>query len=389
MPSARGNLVVLTSQTQTLKELEYRPCYDIFQCARLELPMDYWNGTTNKTISLAVIKLPATVPVNDPRYRGPVVTNPGGPGGSGVASVRYGGPTFQSIVSGTFPQNEGPNFYDMLSFDPRGVGATLPSIDCSGTFNQYQPWLMRMLDQGTLTSSDAAFGRLWSMSTALSGRCSEVDDDSIQRHLSTPYVARDMLELIEADARWRQRQLHKLSSPIVVEPKSAKLQYWGFSYGSFLGYSYAALFPDRVSRVVVDGVVAAADYVGGHWLTNLKDTEKTLQIFYNNCARVGYPTCPLAEKTNPNATAVKHRVERILETIWHNPIPISDPHADVVSWSDAKNVLFGSLYSPIAAFPFVAQIFAEIEEGSADTLSKIMGPFHTIPECGAQSNILK
>ena len=75
--------------------------------------MDWWNGTTNATVGLAVIRLPAEVPVTDPRYGGAVLINPGGPGGSGVSLAMSSGGRIQETIGGE-------KVFDIISFDPRG-----------------------------------------------------------------------------------------------------------------------------------------------------------------------------------------------------------------------------------------------------------------------------
>lgn len=283
----------------TSRTLEYADCYPdkgSFQCARLELPMDYWNGTTNATISLAVIRKPAAVPVTDPKYGGAVLLNPGGPGGSGVGFMLGGGKS----VSETIDANDG-KYFDLISFDPRGVSNTLPPVRCSEDANMAQSWLVRLMEEGVLGSSDAALGRLWSMSIAQGGSCSlppPAGQPDMKRYVSTASVARDMVSLIEAHGEWREKEAKRVlfhggevSETLKYKPGEEKLQYWGFSYGTYLGMTFSAMFPDRVHRVAVDGVVDAEDYRNALWYDNLADTEADLDLFYSNCARVGYPTC--------------------------------------------------------------------------------------------------
>lgn len=78
--------------------------------------MDYWNGTTNATIGLAVIRKPAVVPVTDARYGGAILLNPGGPGGSGIGFILRGGKPIRKTVD-----VEDEKYYDLISFDPRGM----------------------------------------------------------------------------------------------------------------------------------------------------------------------------------------------------------------------------------------------------------------------------
>lgn len=126
------------------------------------------------------------------------------------------------------------------------------------------------------------------------------------------------------------------------------------------------MFPDRVNRLIVDGVVDAYDYRKTLWLDNLVDTEKDLNLLYYHCARVGYPKCALANETGETTAAgVEARVHNITMSLYHNPLPIiSRQVPGIVSYSDIKSLLFTSLYSPIQIWPFAAEILARIENGT-------------------------
>ncbi|OCL08454.1 hypothetical protein AOQ84DRAFT_293120, partial [Glonium stellatum] len=282
----------LTLQTPTLKHLSFRKCYAGLQCAKLELPLDYWNGTNpDKTISLAIAKVPAKVPVTDPRYGGPILINPGGPGGSGVEFAVLAGVYLQQLVDSLEPPDSHPaenstaKYYDIIGFDPRGIGKTSPLALCYDTGPVSWSWMLRELSEGILGSSDAALGRLWSMNEAVGDTCYRTTEggDDIKQFITTASVARDMVELIEKHGEWKQAEAQRLLSQasassaqsrktghcqppnlpphLLYKPGEEKLQYWGFSYGTFLGATFAAMFPARVSRLVLDGVVDAADYL--------------------------------------------------------------------------------------------------------------------------------
>ncbi|GAB7344992.1 hypothetical protein MBLNU457_3416t1 [Dothideomycetes sp. NU457] len=368
------------AKASSLSDLDFNPCYDTFQCSRLQVPLDYWNGTTNATVSLAIVKYPAAVPITDPRYAGPVLVNPGGPGGSGVDFVLGNGPRLQTIL------NES-NFHDILSFDPRGVGLTEPAVSCSGGIAASTSWRIRAMEEGTLNSSNAALGRLWSMSHALGQACSEVGEDSIHRYLSTASVARDMLEIVEAHGRWRERKAQELLTTADLDnrqyqhlkhrPGTEKIQYWGFSYGTYLGTTFASMFPDRIHRFMLDGVVDAEDYTAGLWYDNLVDTEKSVDTFYSNCARVGYPTCPLA---GPKATAadVKKRVQDLVLHRHFNPLAVSGPgYSQIISYSDIRTLIFAALYSPMATYPFMSKLLAGVEKGDGSAFAQVLKLFYS------------
>ncbi|KAH9832382.1 TAP-like protein [Teratosphaeria destructans] len=382
--------------------LKYTPCYDKYQCAKLSLPMDYFNGTTDAYISLAVIRLPAAVSVTHPQYGGAVLLNPGGPGGSGIGFVQRAGKQIRETID----EPRGGKYFDLISFDPRAVGETTPSLHCVKSRQLDHSWQVRVMEEGVFEASDAALGRLWSMGVARGKSCALPAADGeqdIRKYATTASVARDMLELVERHGRWREQQaLELLSSaekschskrlsimpqvkPITdvpyqlrYKPGEERLQYWGFSYGTYLGNTFAAMFPERVHRIVVDGVVDAYNYKKTLWSDNLLDTEKGLDQFFYHCARVGYPTCALANETGDTTSeGVRQRVKNITDSLYHNPLPVvSKYNPEVVTYSDVKNLIAAGLYTPIGSFPYIANLLSGIERGDGAEFAELLHGYH-------------
>jgi pimeloyl-ACP methyl ester carboxylesterase len=181
------------------------------------------NPSSDNRVAIAVIRLRAS-DLED--YRGPVFTNPGGPGGSGIESMRDHGKTTQTII--------GKN-HDLISFDPRGIGASTPSIRCFSSAQNAQLWSLQ--DVGTVDSHPGVLYDYYARSKAISEACVTTLGDgnsSALRFVGTASVARDMLEIMHLTG-------------------TKKLKYWGFSYGTVLGGMFAALYPDKVERMVNDG----------------------------------------------------------------------------------------------------------------------------------------
>lgn len=104
------------------EHLEFHKCFGRFECAKLSLPWDYFNGTyPNHTVSIAITKIPARVPVDDARYGGPILFNPGGPGGPGAAVAIVLGHALQQIVDSsveTSTPSTDARYFDVIGFDP-------------------------------------------------------------------------------------------------------------------------------------------------------------------------------------------------------------------------------------------------------------------------------
>ncbi|EUC48783.1 hypothetical protein COCMIDRAFT_2439 [Bipolaris oryzae ATCC 44560] len=371
------------------EHLQFHKCFNGFECAKLKLPLDYFNGTyPNHTVSIAITKVPAVVPVSDPRYGGPILTNPGGPGGAGAAFALTAGKALQLLVDSDDPPNVASSdakYFDIIGFDPRGIGRTEPAARCMPDRPSAWSWNLREADEGLLGSSDAALGRLWSMTHAFGASCKLADQGQsgpdIKRYMSTAFVARDMLEIAEKHAEYvahevaqivardsaKQRVYHNTA----YVPGQAKLQYWGFSYGTYLGYTFASMFPDRVGRLVLDGVVSSYEYNYSQGNGSLVDSEKALSSFYTFCFNSGPKHCQLAT-VNSNVTDIQKRVLRIVDSLYHDPLQIvSLDGPEFLTWSDIKMLLFSSVYQPRVMFPYISRILAAIEAGSGSELNQL------------------
>ena len=197
------------------QKLDWTSCSGGF-CAKLTVPIDYANPS-GPTIQLALLKVPAS----DPSSRiGSLVVNPGGPGGSGVDYARAA----DYIVSPAMRAH-----YDVVGFDPRGVGRSDP-ITCM-TSSQ----LDAFIGTDPTPNTPAEEQTFADMSKSFAQDCAK-NAGPLLAHVSTEDAARDMDVLRAALGE-------------------DKLTYLGKSYGTFLGATYADLFPTKVGRFVLDGVV--------------------------------------------------------------------------------------------------------------------------------------
>ncbi|HEY5847270.1 MAG TPA: alpha/beta hydrolase [Microlunatus sp.] len=189
------------------------------ECGSVTVPLDYTKPEGTK-IRLAVSRVKHTVP--DDEYQGVMLVNPGGPGGSGLIF---------SFLSFFVPKEAGLA-YDWIGFDPRGVGASEPAVSCDPEYAGY--------NRPKYVPTSKKVERAWFKRTRAYTRDCDRENGRILEHLTTEDSARDMESLRRA-----------LDEPAI--------NYYGFSYGTYLGSVYASLFPKRLRRVIFDGTVDFRD----------------------------------------------------------------------------------------------------------------------------------
>lgn len=238
--------------------LNYTACYDGHKCAKLQVPIDWLDLDNPARVTLAVIARPAVIAETDPAFGGTIIVNPGGPSGSGVGFVLRAGETIQRAA-------DGAKNYEILSFDPRGVGLTTPAADCfrdefaRGTW-ELEDRAIGPLDAGPGVALQkmaraSAFGRLCEGGSA---------EDNIRGYMSTSSVARDMVEIVDKLDELRTgavapEHYGRMQRPL-IRSSVPRIQYWGFSYGTVLGNYFASMFPGRVGRMVLEAVEDVQDY---------------------------------------------------------------------------------------------------------------------------------
>lgn len=224
------------------------------------MPLDWANGSDSRTAVIAIAKLPAVVSDDDPTFGGSIFTNPGGPGGSGISYIQRAARNMQNFLD-----KPGRRHYELVSWDPRGIGHTTPSSDCfnSNTVSR-NAWLLEERGNGGLEKGLGAIKHGLSMMKALSQRCKDGGD--AMAYVNTPSVARDMVHMVDKIDELRQKEGNTMVHGELrkrTEDAVGRLQYIGFSYGTVLGNYFAALYPGRVGRMVLDGVVNVDDYAHG------------------------------------------------------------------------------------------------------------------------------
>lgn len=237
--------------------IDWAPCDDVadagpgIECGTLEVPLEYGNPA-NGSIELAVARV-ATA--NDDERIGSLVFNPGGPGASGI--------DFLQIAALIVPPELSSRF-DLVSFDPRGVGAST-AVECDVPLDDE----ITVLDEG----DDATWAELVAEAESLPSTCTSRTTE-IAARVGTNNAARDLDELRAALG-------------------DDDLNYVGFSYGTRLGATYAHLFPDRVRALVLDGAVKPTNDVTELDAEQGASLDRAFEAFATECD--GDEDCALRE----------------------------------------------------------------------------------------------
>jgi pimeloyl-ACP methyl ester carboxylesterase len=310
------------------------------ECAVAPLPMDYDNPQGAK-VRIAVARVPAT----DASQRiGSLFFNFGGPGAPAVDYLQSAGAGLFATLNTRF---------DIVAFDPRGVGQSKPSIDCR--VDQATEGLV-LLPAPTPFDLDV---------DALVARAQHYVDSCLQnngpilRHTSTANVARDM-DVLRAAVGDEQ------------------LSYLGFSYGTFLGATYAALFPDNYRALVLDGPVDPSQYIHDPIAgssTQLAAFEQALDRFLAACA-ADQAACTGFGAGDP-ATAY----DALLAQADAEPIPAPQYQADprAVTADEINFVTLQLLYAK-QLWGLLAAALAQAEAGDASLIRAIMDLFVLPPD---------
>ncbi|KAK4247476.1 Tripeptidyl aminopeptidase [Corynascus novoguineensis] len=349
-------------------DLQYQDCYGGYKCARLEVPLDWSQPNSTARAAIAILTIPVSVPENDPSFGGTLLFNPGGPGNSAIEFSLALGEQIRAVV-------DGEKHFEILAFDPRGVGMSTPSADCyHNTFNRVADTLQNMdAAMPPVAASDLGLQLRYSAAEALSKLCAQTapGPDSIFAHMSTASVARDMLEIVERVDELRQTTQKRANSD-KADRTDPLLQFYGISYGTMLGNTFASMFPDRIGRMVLDGIVDADDYLSGKVLTTIADAEKTIDQFYKTCYDAG-DSCPLRQKGDKGPSDLRKRVDALLRSLEEEPVAtVQDGRYRLVTSFQLRDTIRLCLYDPLSQYEYLAATLASSVAGDYSLL--LQGP---------------
>ncbi|MEV6279605.1 alpha/beta hydrolase [Nocardia sp. NPDC051832] len=289
----------------------------------MEVPLDYADPS-GRTVRIAVLKAPARgKPI------GSLLLNSGGPGGPGMSMAAAGA---KNLAESPITER-----FDLIGFDPRGVGASTPAIDCfsDADIDAGASATSVTVGAGTMTEQDAR--RVVEKCAAGSG------GPDVLAHVGTRDAARDMdiLRAVLGDE---------------------KLSYLGQSYGTRLGAVYAEMFPDKVRALVLDGGIDPHGGTVERRLSQFTSFQRSFDQMAADCAT--RPGCPLGA----DPSRATENFQNIIRPLIDQPIVTASGRK--VDFNAAYGAVIAGLYDS-AAWPAIVKGIAEVGTGRGDTLLAI------------------
>ncbi|KAG8707413.1 hypothetical protein FRC09_001837 [Ceratobasidium sp. 395] len=321
-------------------KIEWSVCGDGFECGRLLVPLDYKNESLGHA-NLSVGRLLAR---NRTARLGSLFVNPGGPGNSGLEFLYRAGSGLAELLD---------NRYDIVSWNPRGVNGTTPTVDC----------------YASQTDQDIAFAHT-SVDTGFEARNLS---DPIDRAVYAQQVRKadaenavivelclnrsgEALRYVGTDSVVRDLEL--LSR--VIEGPEKPVNFWGFRY-------FINVFPHRVGKVILDGVVdpllwsTVPAYQWGKW--DLADAESAYTNFLEACASAGPERCALRLTQDTTSFTIRQRVEKLIHDLYERPLPVpAGEQPYIVTSGMVRELIFNSMYHP-RKWPVLAEQLADVMRG--------------------------
>jgi pimeloyl-ACP methyl ester carboxylesterase len=286
------------SAAAPLPQLDWQACGDGTECTRAAVPLDY-EDPTGRSLSLAVARHAA----RDPSRRiGVLFVNFGGPGATAASDVQNAGAGLDALAER----------FDIIGFDPRGVGDSENAIDC-----HVDPRLLGLTAQPFTTPQNLETAALTERARRYVSACLE-QNAAVAPYVSTANVARDM-DLLRAALGEDQ------------------ISYLGISYGTFLGATYAALFPDHYRALVLDGAVDAERYLRlplDHLFQQTAASEHALDRFFQACA-LDQVACSGFGGSDPSEA-----FDELLARARVSPLPVANGAGEPIT---ADDILLGAL----------------------------------------------
>ena len=343
-PSNSAGKPIETSTDFVVNPIEWKPCDGStnteVECGNIEVPFDYADPEQGSFV-LFVKKHSAASPAD---RIGSMMVNPGGPG--------FGGSSLADDAEYYFSQDLIDHF-DIIAWDPRGTGESTPAVDCVDTFDEYFG-----LDSPPETPDEKQ--ALIDASQAFNDKCAE-NSGTILPYISTQASAQD---------------INSLRLALGEE----KISYFGFSYGSELGTTWATMFPETVRAIVVDGAVDPTATSIQEGMNQAKGFEGQLSTFLKQCSE--RTTCEFH-----NGGKAEEAFDQLVLDIDATPLEVSKNRTPVtqgVLFTAVAQAMYSDYY-----WPQLSEALSAAQKGDGTGILQLYDDYYQRKEDGTYGNELE
>ncbi|KAJ6439310.1 nedd8-like protein [Purpureocillium lavendulum] len=279
------------------------------ECADFTVPLDYTTPSSKETIKLQIARIKAAVQP----AKGTILLNFGGPGSDGRATLAGQAPLLRNLSGGE---------YNLAAFDPRGTVNTIPEV-CYTSVAEIKKFVVAERTWYDATSTTLA--QMWKQATTNAEACYAAHKKT-QRFLGTGSVARDLISVVDALG------------------EDGMLRYWGFSYGTTLGATVASMFPERIDKLIIDGVQNPHEYYHADAdFEEWSDSDRVFSEVFLSCVKAGPTLCPFAS-ANMTGEQLEKTAWKLTEQLKTNPIPVKGGAS--LTYAGMRGFFADAVYGP-------------------------------------------
>jgi pimeloyl-ACP methyl ester carboxylesterase len=292
----------------------------------------------------------------------------------------------------------------------------MPQLNCfPDTFTRLV-WSLADDAEGLIGAVGTSFDQRWSRYVSRSKTCMSViqeqGDDSIAYYMGRRSVVDDIVAIAENHGQWREAEVKRLlldpkvptmgltRAHVIASTKWRRgkepILFWGTSYGTVLGSTLAAMYPERIKRMILDSVLSPTYSIFGQTDNNLVHADGIFAKFVQLCHKSGPERCQVHRDSEDEIFQV---VSQVTSDLANSPLAVGATMGrgpDVITSADIKRLIGRSLYKPHLDFPFLARIFQDLAQGngssfadykatvkSVSVLDFLTGRYDASPRCKA------
>ncbi|CAN9264326.1 unnamed protein product [Alternaria alternata] len=320
----------------------------------------------------------------------------GGPAASGVETLIRIGARLQNTIDfemyptpGSHNTPPGAQYFDVISFDPRGVNHTMPQLNCFPDPLHRLVWSLAADTEGLIGAASTSFDQRWSRFVSRSKTCTSViqdqGDDSVAYYMGRRSVVDDIVAIAEHHGQWREEEARRLlldpelptmeltSAQIIARTRWRRgkepILFWGTSYGTVLGSTLAAMYPGRIKRMILDSVLSPTYSMFDHTDKNLIHADELFARFVQLCHKYGPEKCQVYRESEE---AISEVISSVLSDLVESPLAVGATMSrgpDVITQADLKRLIGKSLYQPKPMFPLLASVLHDLAQGNGSSLA--------------------